>query len=425
MIDHSSPSTEIRCLSTTMAIRRMMKLALAAIFTSSVLGAEPLFNSKRDKTPNTKRAKLLSKARSLANNNYYNGVNLAEYEIKFIKCQFVKSFDDELAADEDASSVLATRRFVIFRMCPQDYCNSCTYGYGEYVVDLETYLEFAVDYVQEEQKEMCNTCAENCGAYYGDEGDAYDAYGDRSLASNDCSTCAGDCAAIEAMEEMGYMEATNYLECQELYQDNNGNSLYAGPMCSSNGEQIKIGIFSDEYCTVHTSKSVSDYLGQDDNGNSIQLSYGLLKKLYSSDCISCIEEDNDNQQYNGYAAEPNEFCENLYEVAGKCESAHNFNNGYSNYANYANQAAQENVVCNFISSLDSGTYDETGEIRIGASSASSGSSSSSTSGAQKFFLSVFILGTVGLAVYAAMLHQKITKGAGTDAQLSSQGGTIA
>lgn len=413
-----------------MAIRRMMKLALAALFTSSVLGAEPVFNSKRDKTPNTKRAKLLSKARSLNNNNnnYYNSVNLADYEIKFIKCQFVKSFDDEMAADEDASSVLATRRFVIFRMCPSDNCSSCNYGYGEYVVDLETYLEFAVEYVQEEQKEMCNACAENCAVYYDDNAnDAYDAngYGNRGLVYYDCSSCSGDCAAIEAMEEMGYQEATEYLECQQIY-NYNGNELYAGPMCSNDGEQIKIGVFADQYCSVHTNNNIKDYLGQDDNGNNIQLSYGLMKKLYSSNCISCIEDNgnNNNGQYNGYANEPNEFCENLYESAAKCESAHNFNNGYSNYANYANQAAQENVVCNFVSSLSSGTYDETGEIRVGASSSSS-SSTASTTGAQKFFLTVFILGTVGLAVYAAMLHQQITKGAGSDAQLSSQGGTIA
>jgi len=72
--------------------------------------------------------------------------------------------------------------------------------------------------------------------------------------------------------------------------------------------------------------------------------------------------------------------------------------------------------------LKSGTYSQDGEIVVGGSSSYS-SGGTSTTGGQKFALTFFILGTVGLAVYAAMLHSQLTKGGKAD--LSTQGGAMA
>jgi len=100
-----------------------------------------------------------------------------------------------------------------------------------------------------------------------------------------------------------------------------------------------------------------------------------------------------------------------------------FNDGYlNNYYGYENQLENEETVCDFISSLKSGTYAQDGEIVVGGSS-SYHSGTTSTTGGQKFALTFFILGTVGLAVYAAMLHSNLTKSAKSD--LSSQGGAMA
>ena len=52
-------------------------------------------------------------------------VDISSYSIKFQKCQFVKSYDDNLAMNEDSESVLATKRFVVFRLCPNHSCSSC------------------------------------------------------------------------------------------------------------------------------------------------------------------------------------------------------------------------------------------------------------------------------------------------------------
>jgi hypothetical protein len=355
--------------------------------------------------------------------------DISRYYMKFEQCQFVKAYDDELAENEESTTVLATKRFVIFRLCPSSDCSSnCNYNYGEYLIDLETYLEATVEYAQEQQENMCQNCEDYCGNN-----------NRRQLQNNyydiDCYSCTEECEKIENMEDNGYIDATEFLECQMIYdpEDDNRNGLYAGPICSSNGQKIKIGVFTDEDCLfVDNTKEVEDYLMNDNNNGNMMLSHALLKMTYTDTCISCVQVDEDNNNNNGDDNNNNnnnqedpeilEMCEQLYEQAAKCEKTHGFDDGFSNYWGYENQLANEEVVCDFMQSLKSGTYDEEGEIIVsGASSISGGGAS--TTGGQKFALTFFILGTVGLAVYAAMLHSKLVKGGKSD--LSSSGGAMA
>merc|ERR1711971_1520840 len=140
----------------------------------------------------------------------------------------------------------------------------------------------------------------------------------------------------------------------------------------------------------------------DGDGVSMKLSHALLKTVYSSDCISCLQVDDDDDNDDDEEKEPEviEMCEQLYEAAAKCEKTNGFDNGY------ANQLAQESVVCDFVESLKAGSYDESGEIVVNGANSSIGGGAETTGG-QKFALTFFILGTVGLAGYAAMLHSKL------------------
>jgi hypothetical protein len=357
-------------------------------------------------------------------------VDISAYSMKFEKCQFVKTYDDEMAENEEYGSVLATKRFAVFRLCPDSDCSSCNYNYGEYIIALEDYLEATVAYQQELQQDMCDACNE-CGqdATNAQEQDATDAGGRRRKLAVDCSTCYEECQKIENMEENGYIDATEFLECQMVYdpEDDGKTGLYAGPMCANSGTKIKIGIFTDEECNIpDDSKVIDDYIMNGDNGN-MQLSHALLKTTYSNVCISCKEPDEEDQadntanDANNDADNVNEMCEALYDAAGKCEKHHGFDNGYANYNGYENQYANEEIVCDYIESLMKGTYDEYGEIVIGGSFIKGGGGK--TTGGQKFALTFFILGTVGLAVYAGILHSKLTKGGKAD--LSRQGGAMA
>jgi len=70
-------------------------------------------------------------------------VDLTGYSMKFEKCQFVKQYDEEEDGGEDNDTILSTKRFVIFRMCPDSSCSSCNYNYGEYIVDMEAVSRLA------------------------------------------------------------------------------------------------------------------------------------------------------------------------------------------------------------------------------------------------------------------------------------------
>jgi hypothetical protein len=372
-----------------------------------------------------------SQIRKLDDNGDAYEVDISTYSVKFEQCQFVKSYDDDLADDEDSTSVLATKRFVVFRLCPENSCSSCNYNYGEYIIDLDTYLATTVEYQQEVQSDMCEACEECGNDDQNQDQDQDQADNEERKLQNysvDCDSCYDECQKIENMEDNGYVDATTFLECTMIYSpdDDSKDSLYAGPVCASSGSKIKIGVFTDQYCNVlDSSKDVDDYIMNED-GNQMMISHALLKTIYAEDsCVSCtqVDENNDNRKLDqgDQAAEVLEMCQTLYEDAAKCEKTHGFDNGYSNYNGYSSQLTQEEVVCDYIESIKAGSYDERGEIVVnGANSASGGGAK--TTGGQKFALTFFVLGTVGLAAYAGMLHTKLTKGS---VGLHNQGGAMA
>ena len=136
---------------------------------------------------------------------------------------------------------------------------------------------------------MCNACEEYC---------QNDNNGGRKLQDyydTDCYTCVDECEKIENMEDNGYIDATEFLECQMIYdpEDDNRQALYAGPICASQGTKIKIGVFKDEDCLfVDNEKEVEDYLMNGDGGQML-LSHALLKATYTDTCMSCKEVDED------------------------------------------------------------------------------------------------------------------------------------
>lgn len=407
---------------------RFTTLAIVALAATAT--ATSPFSTKPAQTTNTRKAKMISKlmegARPTENSKIGRSLeqvdaDISGYEIKFEKCQFVKAYDDELAEDEEASTVLATKHFVIFRLCPSGSCSSCSYNFGEYVIDMESYLEAATQFFVEDRENQCEFCNQICEA---------DDDGLKSMGLVDCDTCYSYCANIEAMEDNGYVESYEFTECMQVYEsDDDGNSqIFSGAVCSNNGQSISIGAFSDEDCLYRKSGvDIEDYL---ENGMTFDTEI-LEKVTDSSSCVSCIRteyevpdnnenENNNNNNDEEEEIEVNEMCEQLYEGAAKCESKFGFNNYWKDYEEYYNQYIQEDLVCDFISSINNGNYDQYGEIVLNGSKTSG---SPGASGGQKFFLTFFVLSTIGLGVFAASLHSNLTKGGKAD--LSTQGGAMA
>jgi len=319
--------------------------------------------------------------------------------------------------NQNVDDKLIMNRFALFRLCPSDNYSSCDQNYGEYLINLEDYLMSTTEYFQAEQEDMCDMCDENCQQDDGGDGDGDDGNADdanQAAANTDCDTCVDECDKIENMEDNGYLEASNYIECQQLEQENDADDdyqplYYAGASCSSDGSKIKIGVYNDEDCAyIDSNLYVDDFL------NGFKLSHALLKNVYSGTEIACMSYDEDGE------AEENEACANLYEAAAACET----DNGFAGNANAdGNQAANEDSVCDFIDQIKGGSYSPaSGEIVLTGKNSVNGGGQSTTGG-QKFALTVLVLGTLGLAVYAASIHSHLTKGAKSD--LSNQGGQMA
>eukprot|EP00584_Thalassiosira_punctigera_P006094 CAMPEP_0172543042 /NCGR_PEP_ID=MMETSP1067-20121228/13528_1 /TAXON_ID=265564 ORGANISM="Thalassiosira punctigera, Strain Tpunct2005C2" /NCGR_SAMPLE_ID=MMETSP1067 /ASSEMBLY_ACC=CAM_ASM_000444 /LENGTH=1502 /DNA_ID=CAMNT_0013329371 /DNA_START=170 /DNA_END=4676 /DNA_ORIENTATION=- len=220
--------------------------------------------------------------------------------------------------------------FVTFRMCFTSSCDDlCNYQYSEYTVGMQEYLEATLQYrmeVQEQYCEICNKCAELATTLQipGEE----EANSVQKCQDFD-EGCYSTCQNIENMEENGYMDASQFVECQMIH-DEDGEVYYARAMCDSSSSdpgrtKINIGVFADEGCSIpDNTKDAEDYL-KDDRGFHMKLSHSLLRQTYAKDgCVaSCVNDEEvvDNSMANGeeettmVRPEINEVCEDLYHAA--------------------------------------------------------------------------------------------------------------
>lgn len=418
-------------------------------------------------TRNTRRAsyigKLMDAARPTPNSRRLhtsrhledgNDIDLSSYAIKFEKCQNVKQYAYQQNGNNNNNddTVLETKKFVIFRLCPvngssssssggssssgssaSSSCSSCDSKYGEYIVDMDTYLQATVQHKQEEQEQYCEVCDEcaNAAAAANDDAAAAAAADDdgggrrhlrsRQLTSVDCDTCYATCQNIDNMEANGYADASEYIQCEKVYENENKNIVYyAGAVCTNYGTRIKVGLFTDEDCTNYDSNAAIDQYIKNQNGYNVKLSYHLLKQTFASDacvasCAVAAEDDNDDGDAN--VAETAEICQNLYEASGKCESPNGFASGMSSSSNYEVQSNNEEIVCDYISNIYAGHYDESGEVTAdskGTLTIFGGrktvkNTTTRISGGQKFALSFFTIGTIGLVSYALLLRRKLAR----------------
>lgn len=147
--------------------------------------------------------------RDLANNNYQNddylsnyvyandaSIDLAGYALKYVGCQNVHTWDDNLAGG-DSTSPLSMKRFVTFRLCKANDCSAynkwgCNFNFGEYVIPMEDYLAIMAEYHFEQFGRFCKTCYRCMSLdYYKDDDDAmaYNATDDGYDVNDDKAGC--------------------------------------------------------------------------------------------------------------------------------------------------------------------------------------------------------------------------------------------
>ena len=288
--------------------------------------------------------KLLSQARQLENNNWgdYMQTWVAGYSIKFQGCHHVSQWNED--ADEDNDVRIATKRLVRFRLCPSDSCSAnsskgCNTGYGDYIIDMNTYLAAYFEAKQEYQAFKCEYLQENVCYCDGDN---------QNGGENSEEMCLWDCYKQHNMEGVcmennpynnnnnggndggNAFEVANYLECTQFAGGNGNNnnnnnnnngwdgSYYIGPYCASQGGEIHMGMFLDDSCTTFADNSGGRQTFY--NQNALELPYGK-SNMIDLDCFSCAEPQENNNDGNDAQDNDNvaEICETIYTAAGKCE----------------------------------------------------------------------------------------------------------
>jgi len=345
------------------------------------------------------------------------GFDPSDYSIKYSGCSAIAMYSDEEAADggddggDGEASVFATQKFVVFRLCPSEYCSDdsgsdgCGNNYGEYLIPLAEYMEVYGQFKQESFEAYCEYC-ETCmyfenyfyghrdladadagdDAAQGDDAAAADAgddavQGDDAAAAEETHACLyyeeckdylltcdygawleatyGDDIPDDAAEEEE-VDFSDYYECAEVEYGN--YQYYIGPMCDSSDQAIQFGLFSDEACTVYVgdSKDISTISGVDFTSERAS-----LEEFSGSTCIPCRESDQPYMVVKGDANDDDdisELCENLYLGSAKC-NYRLWDVEDESYTGY-NQLANEDLACSFIENVISGAYDDKGYIVI-------------------------------------------------------------
>jgi|UniRef100_A0A8J9SFB8 hypothetical protein len=242
---------------------------------------------------------LISAERQLDQNS---GVSdfIGQYSVKFQGCHHVQQWNNDADGEEDVR--IKTKRLARFRLCPVDQCSSdrsagCTSRYGDYVVDLDTFLQ---NFVSLQNGDACDQadedCANNCSS--DDSGclqKCYQSYG------------AGYCLEEDKAEAYGF-DVSQYLDCTQI-DGGNDKAYYVGPYCANQGGDVRLGVFSDDTCTTFAQSGGSAF----SNTFGFNLPYSS-ESLVTSQCVGCGSSDGNGN------VETNQMCGNVYSMSGKCET---------------------------------------------------------------------------------------------------------
>ncbi len=337
---------------------------------------------------------LLMSARRLDNNgNNYNNNNyywMANYSLKFQGCHNIMGWNRD--ADEDNDVRIKASRLARFRLCPSKYCSKggktgCKKGYGDYVIDIDTYVSAYVEAQRRQDEYECEMYMyKHCDCQ--DDDDSKDDGFDKNLCEYQCFAkgkrwdCIGnnpyydDDASGSHLYRNDLRDFEKYFEgCSEFGGDNrirrrkledgeninddgdggddgddrgdgddgsyyqSGGSYYIGSYCAEQGGNIYLGMFTDDSCTIFADKNAGRTTYKKITGGS-ELPFSSLS-MVRSDCVSCNERDhkeyqnsnnnrNNNKNNNGKnQVRILDSCKEVYQAAGKCETHMGSNNGYA------------------------------------------------------------------------------------------------
>lgn len=242
-------------------------------------------------------------ARQLNNDNNADYSFLKSYSVKFQGCHHVQQWNEN--GDDEDEVRIKTKRLARFRLCPTDQCSSdkstgCTAKFGDYVVDLNTFVSSYLQILEQEQETLCANVADDCNANCnGDDNCLQACYSNYGM-----SVC-WDAANGNNNNNNVY----GYGTCTKLDMQNNngdGSEYYLGPFCADQGGEIHLGLFTDETCSTFAQYG-SELFYQ---SMGYELPYSDTS-LVSTRCLTCVNSND------GSASQQ---CGYVYSLSGKCET---------------------------------------------------------------------------------------------------------
>lgn len=220
--------------------------------------------------------------------------------------------------------------------------DSCQSNYGEYMLELEDYLDLMVEYHNERFEKYCETCEDCMYEVYmkwlqsgGDRNRKLKAVSDstwkddlesedfkkahRELGFNPWNICPeyDTCRYYGNSCQQGVDDSlTQYFECTEV-ESSNGQIAYLGPKCSEDGATITLGVYADEYCyeDISSGFSIKNILGFNLEGDE-------FAPIVSGSLIDVIPEEGVRDQMErwslNYDAEVAEYYTPLDQMCIPC-----------------------------------------------------------------------------------------------------------
>ena len=197
-------------------------------------------------------------------NDQMIGFDISNYAVKYTQCATVQTYSDDLAENEYADTVLAAKRFALFRLCPKDQCssysaNGCGQDYGEYLVSLDQFLLAMMEYQESRVTGYCEYC-QQCAAIEAAKRFWASVYNNRDYALNQA--------------QQSYQSwYTAYLESYYQNGNNNGNGDNGYQQVDSNiaaqqyYQQVRN---SNNYANNYANNYYGDQNNDADNSNNYQ-----------------------------------------------------------------------------------------------------------------------------------------------------------
>mmetsp|Transcript_5385 Transcript_5385/g.5933 ORF Transcript_5385/g.5933 Transcript_5385/m.5933 type:complete len:800 (+) Transcript_5385:278-2677(+) len=362
--------------------QRAMKHKLEQDFTRAMFADGKIMNAKRKQQETQRKRKVMDKLMKAAtprhlSNNYNNNNANSEYSFedsyewmnpvyqqmmedgvfdltarsfKYSGCAAIKAFDPEQATQNGNPMVVDT--YAVFRLCPEDSCNKysltgCGKNYGEYVVEMSTYLEFMLEFYESHYGAYCEYCYP-CDYTYQvmkrqTQGNCYETMNIREYTEQQETQQL----AWADYYQQNFGDMSEYTKAKEEYQQemteqmNNANQQqqaqswgqsYAnsnnGYANSNNGYNRKLdgGYYSDYVAYANGDDSTNN--GQD-NANS---AYSYAANNAGSGNYNSIYGNQQQQNTNGYT-NANGYGDSLYGW---------MNGGQANGQSYYNMMNQKN-----------------------------------------------------------------------------------